>query len=161
MLPIRSILYPADFSESSDYVFHLACALARDYGARLLVLHVMPTVVYAGGVVLPLSDGEKEEQWDKLRRLRARSPRVQVEHRLAEGEPAEAILRVARESQCDVILMGTHGRTGLGRLLMGSVAEQVVRKAPCPVLTAKTPLPVAAPAPGQPAGVPETTGAAT
>jgi nucleotide-binding universal stress UspA family protein len=163
MLPIRSILYPTDFSESSDYVFHLACALARDYGARLLVLHVTPPpmVVYAGGVVLPLSDRDKEEQWDKLRRLRARNPRVQVEHRLAEGEPAETILRVARETGCDLILMGTHGRTGLGRLLMGSVAEQVVRKAPCPVLTVKTPLPAAASAPGQTAGVPEATGVAT
>jgi nucleotide-binding universal stress UspA family protein len=163
MLPIRSILYPTDFSESSDYVFRLACALARDYDARLFVLHVMapPPALYAGGVVLPLSDGDKEEQWDKLRGLRARNPRVQVEHCLAEGEPAEAILRAAREKKCDLIMMGTHGRTGLGRLLMGSVAEQVVRKAPCPVLTVKTPLPVAASAPGQTAGVPEATRVAT
>jgi nucleotide-binding universal stress UspA family protein len=162
MLPIRSILYPTDFSESSDYVFRLACALARDYGARLFVLHVTapPTVVYAGGVVLPPSDRDQDEQWNKLRRLQAPNPVVQVEHRLAEGEPAEAILRVARESQCDLILMGTHGRTGLSRLLMGSVAEQVVRKAPCPVLTVKTPLPVAASTPGPTAGVPETTGVA-
>jgi hypothetical protein len=57
------------------------------------------------------------------------------------GDPASAILRVTQELPADLIVMGTHGRTGLGRLLMGSVAEQVVRKAPCPVVTVKTPLP--------------------
>jgi nucleotide-binding universal stress UspA family protein len=75
-------------------------------------------------------------------------PAVKIEHRLAEGDPAREILRVARETGCDLIVMGTHGWTGLGRLLMGSVAEQVVRKATCPVLTVKTPIPdTAIPAP--------------
>jgi universal stress protein A len=60
---------------------------------------------------------------------------------VAEGDPAEMILRVAEEVHADLIVMGTHGRTGLSRLLMGSVAEQVVRRAPCPVLTMKAPFP--------------------
>jgi nucleotide-binding universal stress UspA family protein len=62
-----------------------------------------------------------------------------LEHRLVEGDAATVILQVATEIKCDLIVMGTHGRTGLSRLLMGSVAEQVVRNASCPVLTVKTP----------------------
>jgi nucleotide-binding universal stress UspA family protein len=60
---------------------------------------------------------------------------------LQEGDPATEILRIAQECKCDLIVMGTHGRTGVARLLMGSVAEHVVRKAECPVLVVKTPLP--------------------
>jgi nucleotide-binding universal stress UspA family protein len=62
-----------------------------------------------------------------------------VEHHLKEGDPAAEILRLAQEARVDLIVMGMHGRTGLGRLLMGSVAERVVRQAPCPVLTVKVP----------------------
>jgi nucleotide-binding universal stress UspA family protein len=64
-----------------------------------------------------------------------------VEHRLEEGDPVKGILRVARELARDLIVMGIHGRTGPNRLLMGSVAEQIVRKSVCPVLTIRTPLP--------------------
>jgi nucleotide-binding universal stress UspA family protein len=147
MLPVRTVLHPTDFSERSDHAFRLACALARDCGARLFVLHVLrsPLVLYGGGAPPP-GAGQAEEEWNKLRQLQPRATGVQVVPCLAEGDPAEAILRAARETRCDLILMGTHGRTGLGRLLMGSVAEQVVRKAPCAVLMVKAPLP----APPQP-----------
>jgi nucleotide-binding universal stress UspA family protein len=83
--------------------------------------------------------------WEWLGKIQSPDPKVHVEHRLAEGEPDETILRVARESNCDLIVMGTHGRTGLRRALMGSVAEQVVRLATCPVLTVNSPFPQAAP----------------
>jgi quercetin dioxygenase-like cupin family protein len=63
-----------------------------------------------------------------------------VEHRLAEGDPAEEVLRLASALRCDLIVMGTHGRTGLGRILTGSVAEAVLRKADCPVMVVRTPL---------------------
>ena len=76
---------------------------------------------------------------ERLQQLRPEDPKILVEHRLVQGGGAEEILQVAQERKCDLIVMGTHGRTGLGRLLMGSVAEQVVRKAACPVLTVKTP----------------------
>jgi nucleotide-binding universal stress UspA family protein len=66
-----------------------------------------------------------------------------------DGDPAQVIVQFARERGCSLIVMGTHGRTGLERLLMGSVAEQVVRKAPCPVLTVKTPVPELAAVPAQ------------
>jgi nucleotide-binding universal stress UspA family protein len=130
MLPIRTVLYPSDFSESSNFAFPLACTLARDYDARLVVAHVADRIMpsYTRGEIIPLPE------------LVPRDPKVRVEHRLAAGDAATEILRLAKETQADVIVMGTHGRTGLARVLMGSVAEQIVRKAPCPVVTVKIPL---------------------
>jgi len=140
MLPIQTILHPTDFSERSGYAFQLACSLARDRGARLIVLHAMP---------VPLVQEKRlyrEEIEGELNRLGAPDPQVRVEHRLEEGDPATQILRVAQETDCDLIVMGSHGRTGLDRLLMGSVAEQVVRRASCAVLTVKAPFPQLQPA---------------
>jgi nucleotide-binding universal stress UspA family protein len=140
MLSIQTILHPTDFSERSGYAFQLACSLARDHGARLIVLHVMP---------VPLVQEKRlyrEEMAAELNRLRAPNAQVRVEHRLEEGDAATQILRVAQETSCDLIVLGTHGRTGLGRLLMGSVAEQVLRMASCPVLTVRAPFPQSEPA---------------
>jgi nucleotide-binding universal stress UspA family protein len=119
----------------------MACAVARDYGARVIVLHVMtPPVVVYGDVVLPVPpENIQEELSEQLRALVAQHPEIPTETRLVEGDAATEILRVAKESKCDLIAIGTHGRTGLHRLLMGSVAEKVVRKAPCSVLTIKAP----------------------
>jgi len=142
MLAIRTVLHPTDFSERSEFAFRLACSLARDYSARLMVLHVAePPMAVAGEGVLMLPPAfDLEPLRERLQQLRPRDPKVQVEHRLVQGDAAGEILRVAEEAKCDVIVLGTHGRTGLGRFLMGSVAEQVVCKAPCPVVTVKTPL---------------------
>jgi nucleotide-binding universal stress UspA family protein len=146
MLAIKTILHPTDFSERSDQAFRLACSLARDHGARVIVLHVAPPpmATTVGGVMTPEPGRHDEEYWDRLRRVRPDDLGVPVEYLLAEGSPAEGVLRAARQTQCDLIVMGTHGRTGLGRALMGSVAEVVVRKAPCLVLTVKAPVHVAA-----------------
>jgi nucleotide-binding universal stress UspA family protein len=84
---------------------------------------------------------EYEKLWNDLRQPQAADVKVPLEHQLRQGDPANEILRVAQEIPCDIIVLGMHGRTGLGRLLMGSVAEQVVRRAPCPVLTVKAPFP--------------------
>jgi universal stress protein A len=86
----------------------------------------------------------------QLRGLRPEDPAVVVNYRLVEGDPVEEILRTGRETNSDVIVLGTHGRKGLGRLLLGSVAEQTVRTAPCPVLTVKPTPPTAKPR-GKPA----------
>jgi nucleotide-binding universal stress UspA family protein len=140
MLPIHKVLHPTDFSEHSRHAFRLACALAHDYSAGLVLLHVhSPFVAYGDGLVAAIPPDYTEELRAQLNKLDPHDPKVVVERRLIEGAPALEILRVARESDCDVIVMGTHGRTGLGRLLMGSVAEEVVRKADCPVLTVKGP----------------------
>jgi nucleotide-binding universal stress UspA family protein len=93
------------------------------------------------GVLIPPPAVDLEPLRERLQQLRPRDPKVPVEHRLVQGDAATEMLQVAEETKCDVIVLGTHGRTGLGRLLMGSVAEQVLRKAPCPVVTVKTPLP--------------------
>ncbi len=145
MLAIRTILHPTDFSEYSDYAFRLASSLARDHGARLMVLHVLerPLLTYTGVMTAPPPPPPSAEQrqavQEQLHRIKPPDPAIGVEHLLEEGDPATAILQVAQERRCELIVMGTHGRTGLGRLLMGSVAEQVVRNAPCPVLTVRLP----------------------
>jgi nucleotide-binding universal stress UspA family protein len=145
MLSIRTILHPTDFTARSDCAFQLACALARAQGAQVVVLHVaapLPPVVTPGGVITDPAYGDYEQGvCQRLCELRAPDPQVGVEHRLAEGEPATEILKVAQEVNADLIVMGTHGRTGIGRLLLGSVAEQVLRKALCPVLTVKASVP--------------------
>jgi universal stress protein A len=143
MLPIKTILHPTDFSERSDYAFQLACSLARDHGARLVVLHVVlpPSAVALRDQVLATgSDDYRAPLLETLHKLRPPAE-VPVEYRLNEGMAVAEILRVARETPCDLIVIGTQGRTGLKRVLMGSVAEQVVRNAPCPVLAVKAPLP--------------------
>jgi nucleotide-binding universal stress UspA family protein len=154
MLPLHTILHPTDFSEPSDFAFELACALARDYGARLLILHVVPPPLFHGEVV----DRRAETGFTKgirelLERRRPTDATVPVEHVLDDGDPAGVTVHLAQERRCDLIVMGTHGRTGLGRLLMGSVAERVMRAAPCPVITVRTPLhmPLAEPARAEPA----------
>ena len=153
MLGIKTILHPTDFSAHSDVAFRLACSLARDYGARLLVAHVVepPLPIYGDGLVLPTAQGIKKPLQALLHQLLPQDPKVQVEHRLLEGDASTEILRVAKEVGCHLIVMGAHGRTGLGRLLMGSVAEQVLRRASCPVLTVKTPFPESVSAPEAPA----------
>jgi nucleotide-binding universal stress UspA family protein len=142
MLPIRTILHPTDFSEHSRFAFQTACLLAHECGARLIVLHVVePPVTITGTTALPLIADELPlaDAGKHLHRLRPSDPDLVVEYQLAVGYPAEMIVRVAREQAVDLIVMGTHGRRGFGHLLMGSVAEQVLREATCPVLTLKHP----------------------
>jgi nucleotide-binding universal stress UspA family protein len=151
MLNIRAILVAADFSAASEKAFQLARALASDYQARLIVLHVAtpPPFVTTGELERVLQrpdgylaelEGRFREQERQLRLVYAAGSPARVEFRVESGDPAVEILAVSREAACDLIVMGTHGRTGLGPLLMGSVTEQVVRKAACPVLTVKIPL---------------------
>jgi universal stress protein A len=140
-----TILHPTDFSPPSEHAFHVACSLAREHGGRLIVLHVAePPVVGYGEVMTPPPEGDWKALEERLRRVSAPDGKVAIEHRLETGDPVTQILRAAVESTCDLIVMGTHGRTGLAHLLMGSVAEQVVRKASCSVLVVKTPLPAKA-----------------
>jgi nucleotide-binding universal stress UspA family protein len=143
MLPIHTILHPTDFTEHSTYAFQMACALARDYGAKIVVLHVYPTpvvpVIDAG--VYPLSfEVPYEELLANLKDMEPPDPTIVVERVLVEGDPAFEIVRAEENYDADLIVMGTHGRGGLSRVVMGSVAENVTRKAKCPVLTVRTPL---------------------
>jgi len=144
MFAPQCILHPTDFSECSRYAFGIAVDLARLHGARLLIVHVVDTLgpehISVGEAVGQLQpEGYRARQMEQLYRIAPPEPGVAVAHVLAEGEPSAEIDRVAGENHCDLIVMGTHGRTGLKRLLMGSVAEHVMRYSPCPVLTTRAP----------------------
>jgi nucleotide-binding universal stress UspA family protein len=156
MTAIKTILHPTDFSDLADQAFRLACALARDYGAKLLLLHVRPAPIAPSGVMTmePEPPDPREFARAQLDRMLPEGLSVPCERHLRVGNEAEEIARLADEAACDLIVMGTHGRTGLGRMLMGSVAEKVVRQAPCPVLTIKQPAKAARPVakPVQPVG---------
>jgi nucleotide-binding universal stress UspA family protein len=145
MFQPQLILHPTDFSDCSRHAFDLAADLAAQYGARLLVLHVAETlgpenVTYGEAVSQLQPEGYRRRLWDDLREVRPDSSAgITVEHLLGEGDPATEIERIARERHCDLIVLGTHGRTGWKRLVMGSIAEHIIRHASCPVLTVKGP----------------------
>jgi len=147
MFPVRTILHPTDFSAYSQAAFGVACALARDYGARLIVLHVgVPPTPIVPEAMLAFDTGLFEaELRAKLNAIEFPEGVYSLERRLVLAtEPVTEILETARRERCDLIVMGTHGRTGLRQLVMGSVAEQVLREASCPVLTVRAPLPALA-----------------
>ena len=147
MQTINTILHPTDFSSSSPF----ALELARNYEARLILLHVVPRLPRPAGcedaiVLRELESSQmdlrayREEMRASLDHLPLPGLAMPVVRRLEEGDVAPTIMRVAKESGCDLIVMGTHGRTAAGRRLMGSVAEKVARHAPCSVVTVKAPL---------------------
>lgn len=149
MTPFRTILVAADFSERSEEAFRVACSLAGETKSRVFVLHVLEQTSVAEqpvgfdetGRPSPLGSGGFEHAEGRGERLRERyvpDRPVDIEYQIREGAPAEELLRAAREIGADLIVLGTHGRTGLRRLLTGSVAESVLRHAPCPVLALHT-----------------------
>jgi nucleotide-binding universal stress UspA family protein len=139
--PFRTILVPHDFSPQSDAAIELAQQLAGLSGARLHLVHAVETpllhaVTPAGVIALSLSsvvaEGALLEAEGALRRV-AGGAQVCV----VEGAPRDVISAVAAQLPADLIVMGTHGREGLARAVLGSVAEHTVRHAPCPVLTVR------------------------
>ena len=143
MISIRKILYPTDYSDLSRPAFDLACALTWDFDAELIICHVAPPHIIAldGGKVVTIPTGEDELMMKRLQQIKSDHPQVRLTHKLLRGDPASEIVRLAVEEKPDLIVLGTHGRSGISRLLMGSVAENVMRKAPCPVVTLKQPSP--------------------
>ena len=137
----KTILFPTDFSHTGDAALELASMLARDSGAKLLIVHVEePPLAYGGGeLYYGIPEPATEDLKKMLVDVKPTDPQISYEHRLITGDPASAMVKLAEEEGVDMIVLGTHGRTGLLRLLMGSVAEAVVRRANCPVLTFKQP----------------------
>lgn len=145
----KKILFCTDFSENSHYAFTYALDLAKTYKSSLLILHVTPPPVHPEQLSIYLPA-------EKLEELKA-SQKHEVDHLLKEnylkkmasfrnvkvvfreGEPFVEIIRMARKESAGLIVMGTHGRTGLDHVFFGSTAEKVVRKSPCPVLTVRLP----------------------
>lgn len=132
MHPITRILCPVDLSPASNLALDYAERLARACGARLVIVHAFetPASYNVEGQTRP-ADPELSRQFEEFSRVE----NLEVERVLHAGEPGDVICWVAMDRHCDLIVMGTHGRTGLLHLLMGSVAESVVRHARCPVLT--------------------------
>lgn len=139
----KKILFPTDFSEASEAAFQHAVALAQETGARLIIVHVEEPPLPYGESLATLPASVDQELQKRLMSIQP-SEDVPCEHRLLIGDPASEIVRLAEAEKVDLIVMGTHGRTGLSRLIMGSVAEAVVRRASCPVYTIKQPQEAAA-----------------
>ena len=138
----KTILFPTDFSEASDAALAYASSLARETGATLWIVHVEepPSTLLAGELTYPLPEVPNPQTARLLEAVRPTRPDVAFQHVMRFGWPAEEIVQLAEEERADLIVMGTHGRTGLRRMIMGSVAEAVVRRAPCPVFTLKQPI---------------------
>jgi nucleotide-binding universal stress UspA family protein len=144
---VKVILHPTDFSANSRAATGIARSLARDFGARLLILNVAAPAVLIDGTMAPQVDTNVCRQALEELRTRLDGPDLKypVLSKLTLGLDREEILRTAEEIGCDMIVMGTHGRTGLSRLLMGSVAEAVLPRARCPVMVVRTPELIAEP----------------
>ena len=146
-MKLRRILVATDFSTASRPAFRTALDLAREQRGRLTIVHVLPSVAPMGveGYVSARMYEEMEasaREWaeKRLDRLVAEAQSVRVAARplLLEGSTHEAIARAARSERADVVVIGTHGRTGLERVFVGSVAARVIGTAPCPVLTVRS-----------------------
>jgi nucleotide-binding universal stress UspA family protein len=138
---LQKILFPTDFSHCGDEALGLATSLARDSGARLLIVHVeeMPIAYATGHLYYGPAAPSQDQLSEMLHKIVPADQTVAYEHHLLLGDPASAIVAYAETENVDFIVIGTHGRTGLFRALMGSVAESVVRHAKCPVATVKHP----------------------
>jgi len=135
MIHVSNILYATDFSAYSNQAYFHAVALAEKYGAHLRIVYV-----HAPDDSTEADSEAARRHWrGQLEQIRPLNSNIPVEHVFLEGDPADELIRYATDARIDLIVMGTHGRSGLERLLMGSVAEEVLRGAPCSVLVVKMP----------------------
>lgn len=138
----RKILCPIDFSDHSLAVLNAALELTQQNDAKLYLLNVAPVPAGAAGFqavpldAYPFHEKDRQEELVKLSRERIPAA-VRYETLVISGDPAERVLETARGLAADLIVMGTHGHKGLSRLVLGSVAERVVRESPVPVLTVR------------------------
>lgn len=144
-MDIKRILFPTDFSEGALNALPYAVDMAKSYGAKLYMLHVIYDIATASGLHVPhVSVDEMYKELDASARkeldkfgMDKRGDIKDVECTVIRGIPYEEILKFAQEKNIDLIIIGTHGRKGLDRVLFGSTAERVVRNASCPVLTVR------------------------
>ncbi len=150
MITIKTILTPTDFSETSDVAVRYGRAMAETFRSSLHLLHVIPDPSVGpgegAGEIVGFSPADLRERWERSGRKRLKEvfseddrKKLQVQTEIRVGHPFLEILRYAKDQNVDLIVMGTHGRGPVSHMLMGSVAEKVVRKAACPVLTVRHP----------------------
>jgi nucleotide-binding universal stress UspA family protein len=145
-MQVKRILYPTDFTEGSQVACPLVADLVRRYGAKLYVVHVLYDIAKATGWYVPhVSTDElyrelQEGAMKQLERCVIEDLRgyKDIQYEVLRGSPTEEILRYAKEQDIDLIVMGTHGRKGLDKVLFGSTAAKVVREAPCSVLVVRS-----------------------
>jgi nucleotide-binding universal stress UspA family protein len=144
VIEIKTILAPTDFSPHSERAVRYACALAERLGARLHLIHILSEIIPAGPdpllmPVMPPQFYQENEERAKETLLSLIKPEwgkpAAVVTAVRWGSPVDAMVDYSRELAIDLIVIATHGRTGLSHVLLGSVAERIVREAPCPVLT--------------------------
>jgi len=147
-MTVKHVLVPIDFSPYAELALDYAVALAQKLQARVTLLHVIQPPLFAGAdmgawpspaFIADLETVIMEDMAGYLTRVTAAG--LEGEIAVVHGVPFQEILDTAKARQVDLIIMGTHGRTGLSHVLLGSVAEKVVRSAPCPVLVARQPTP--------------------
>jgi len=146
---IKKILCPTDFSENSEHALQYALALATLSQADLQLFHVVEPITYPQSteffepvldeveLMMKMQSAFQQQLEDQVATLKTEYPKISG--KLVTGNTFLEIIQAARDDDVDMIVMGTHGRTGLAHVLIGSVAERVVREAPCPVLTVKHP----------------------
>lgn len=142
MIAIRHVLVPTDFGEAAGTALEYALALAKKFDARVTLLHAFafPVTDYGDVVQWPIAEIEVQAQKALDEALAtAKKEYASIDGLVVCGETYRQILDVAAARKCDLIVLGTHGRRGLSRLLLGSVAEKVVRLSPVPVLTVSAP----------------------
>ncbi|WP_168219075.1 universal stress protein [Limnoglobus roseus] len=127
MPAVRTILHPTDFGPASRAAFDDVCSLAREHSAEVILLHVVP----------PNPPADLQEMKALLEKIGSAATHPKVHPELRAGVVPAVILEVTDEIQADLVVMGTHSRQGLSRLLIGSVAEEVLRHSRCPVLFVK------------------------
>ena len=147
MLPVKTILYPTDFSENARHAIPHLSEVVKCFSAKVHLLHVIETSLQVADMswsVAPpeMGDRIREVAKERLERLAAELglPADRITLAVAEGHPSLEITRYAKAHEIDMIVMSTHGHSGLSHFLLGSVTERVVRKASCPVLTVRADL---------------------
>jgi len=145
MPQFKKILVPVDFSRCSADAFRYGLSIARQYRSRIILLHVVDFRVYES--IFHIHMVPQDQAFETLKKIAVGkfaemladfdTADVEVEQRVLEGHPYIEIVRTAAREEVDLVVIGTHGRSGLDHILFGSVAEKVVRKAPCPVLAVK------------------------
>jgi nucleotide-binding universal stress UspA family protein len=145
MKEFKTVLFAVDFSKSSEYAFQYALSMAKKFGSRLLIIHVINEPVDLRGFYVPHISFEKleEEIEEGAKKMMEKFCQQHIkdftnfETFVVPGIPYDEIIKKAEERSADLILMGTHGRTGLDHVLFGSTAEKVVRKSAIPVMTVR------------------------